>query len=64
MVHIAGGALLVAYGHLWPWSPAAYGVPYAFNPEQEVATLTPASIIGVLKLGYAPLLHETAHISR
>lgn len=54
---------LVLADRLLPWSFAGYGPPLP-RPSQGAATaLTPPGIIGALKFGYTPMLHETSRIS-
>ncbi len=48
---------------LLPWSFAGYGSPLVRPRHGTVFALTPAGIIGALKCGYAPKLHESARIS-
>jgi hypothetical protein len=45
-------------------TPAGYRDPCLFDPRLSVEVLTPPCIIAVLKIGYVPLLHESAHLSR
>ena len=60
---LAGPALL--WGDtLLPWSAAGYGAAEPYDPDDEADVLTPSGIIDVMKLGYTPMLHESARVSR
>lgn len=54
-----GAANLVFDGRLLPFAPTGYGSPGAI-PGGEVETLTPRSIVGVLRAGYRPHVHPSA----
>jgi hypothetical protein len=46
------------------WTPAGYRDPRPVDPALVVEVLTPESIIAALKIGYVPLVHETAGLPR
>jgi len=54
---------LVLASSLLPWSFTGYGPPEPRPDRGRAITLTPPGIIGALKFGYAPILHESARIS-
>jgi hypothetical protein len=60
MVRIAGAPSLVLAGSLLPWSPAGYGKPVR-PPAALVETLTPPSVLAVLRAGYKPVIHPSAN---
>ena len=64
MVRQGGTIQLLDRGRLLDWTAAGYGNPRPLEPRAEVEVLTPPGIIAVLKLGYMPLLHESACVSR
>lgn len=43
-----------------PWSFAGYGPPAVVGPEDEIAVLTPRSIVEALRAGYRPGVHSSA----
>jgi hypothetical protein len=45
------------------WTPAGYRDRCPLDANLVVEVLTPASIIEVLKIGYVPMLHESARLS-
>lgn len=57
-VHWQGGALLVARGRLYPWSPQGYGTPLAY-PNQPLAVITPLPLVRALQSGWRVVLHPT-----
>lgn len=59
-----GSPHLVLADRLLPWTFAGYGPPLPRPSQGSAMALTPPGIIGALKLGYAPMLHETARNSR
>jgi hypothetical protein len=60
MVSDDGKAWLVAGGELLAWSPFGYGERRSLRGPLEVRTLTPPSILRVLRAGYRPSVHPTA----
>ena len=59
-----GAFRLLRGGGLLLWTPDGYRDPQPIDPDLEVDALTPRSIIAVLKIGYVPLVHETARLPR
>lgn len=61
---IAGDApdtfILVLADSLRGWSPLGYGPRLPRPRRSPVTVLTPPGIIGAMKCGYQPILHETA----
>ena len=53
-----GNPHLIRAGMAYPHAPAGYG-PAVLMPEGEVSVLTPAPVVGVLRRGYAPVLHSS-----
>lgn len=51
--------LLTSRGAL-PWSFGGYGAPQAINNELRVRVLTPRSIVNAFRLGFLPIMHESA----
>jgi hypothetical protein len=46
------------------WTPSGYRHDKYVAPDACVEVLTPPGITAVMKLGYRPMLHETAHDTR
>jgi hypothetical protein len=61
MIARAGGAFAVRGKYLLPWTPSGYGSAQPRPRGIEADLLTPPSIVAVLKAGYAPLWHPSAH---
>jgi hypothetical protein len=61
MIALDGKAFALRGQSLLAWTPAGYGRPQRRPRGIAVAMLTPPSIITVLKAGYAPRWHSTAH---
>ena len=59
---VEGQAALVLSDRLVPWRPEreGYGPPLARPRRGTAEVLTPASTVGVLRHGYAPVVHPTA----
>ncbi|HEY4200946.1 MAG TPA: hypothetical protein VGM83_10315 [Devosiaceae bacterium] len=57
MVASDGGALLLAGARAWHWTPNGYRKLEAM-PRID-GLLTPPSVVGVLRAGYRPVLHES-----
>jgi len=55
-------AWLVCRGRLLAWTPFGYESERASRRSAAVLTLTPPSILGVLRGGYRPAIHPTARI--
>lgn len=55
-----GRFMLIADDSLRPWSAHGYGPPQPRPRRGSVWVLTPPSIIGAMKCGYRPIVHETA----
>lgn len=56
-----GQPYAIRAGRLLPWSFDGYGAPVAFDSlAGDVALLTPATTIAVLRAGYRPAWHPTA----
>jgi len=53
-------AWIVLGGALLPWSPFGYGERRAMAGSLKVRTLTPPSVIDVIRAGYEPGVHPTA----
>jgi hypothetical protein len=61
MIRIEDGSpCLVLRDRLLAWSPSGYGQARPVSAHTRVEVLTPPGITHVMKLGYRPLLHETA----
>ncbi len=60
---VTGRPHLVLAGCLLPWSFTGYGPPISRPSRGLATTLTPPGIIGALKFGYEPILHESARVS-
>jgi hypothetical protein len=60
MVEADDGAWLVLGGELLAWSPFGYGGRRAAPGSPAVRTLTPPSIIDVIRAGYEPGIHPSA----
>ena len=54
MVEHAGLAHLVWHGKLRSWSFGGYGRGVDIAPDAKVAVLTPRSIVGAIRAGFAP----------
>ncbi|MGW1342367.1 hypothetical protein ACWCOV_15075 [Kribbella sp. NPDC002412] len=61
MIRFDGRPALVLDHHVLPWSWEGYGDPVRPPGLHEVAVLTPPANLVVLKAGFTPLLHSTAH---
>lgn len=57
--HENSAYLLTSRGAL-PWSFDGYGVPQAINDELQVRVITPRSIVNAFRLGFLPIIHESA----
>jgi hypothetical protein len=55
-----GEALLVRGDALLAWSPGGYGERRPRPKGERVSVLTPRSIVGAIRAGYAPEVHPTA----
>lgn len=55
-----GQFMLVADDSLHPWSAHGYGPPRLRRRRGLVWVLTPPGIIGAMKCGYRPIVHESA----
>ena len=69
IVRTRTGPAVVIDGRLAAWTAAGYRDAVARAPDAApdraiLEVLTPVSIIAVMKLGYLPLLHETARVLR
>jgi hypothetical protein len=53
-------AWLVLGGELLAWSPFGYSDRHAMPVHGTVRTLTPPSVIEVIRTGYEPAVHPTA----
>jgi hypothetical protein len=53
-------AWIVLEADLLPWSPFGYGDKWAMPGSTTVRTLTPPSLIDVIRAGYEPGVHPTA----
>ena len=60
MVEHGGRAHAWRGGRLLPWSFEGYGPAVAVSPAARVAVLTPLSIVGAMRAGFVPQLHESA----
>lgn len=60
MVGQGGQAWIVLGGDLLAWSPFGYGDRRAMQGTATVRTLTPPSVINVIRAGYRPGVHPTA----
>jgi hypothetical protein len=60
MVALDAQAWLVLEGELLAWSPFGYGERRALPASAGVKTLTPPSVIAIIRTGYEPGLHPTA----
>ena len=60
MVGEGDQAWIVLGGDLLPWSPFGYGGRRAMPGSTRVRTLTPPSVIDVIRAGYEPAIHPTA----
>ena len=54
MVERAGAPHLIWRGKLRPWSFGGYGPGVRAAPDEEVDVLTPRSIVGAIREGFAP----------
>ncbi|MEU4604274.1 hypothetical protein AB0F43_14940 [Kribbella sp. NPDC023972] len=61
MIRYDGRPALVLDHRVLPWSWEGYGDPVRPPGLHEVAVLTPPANLVVLKAGFTPLLHPTAH---
>jgi hypothetical protein len=57
----ADGAHLLWEGRLLAWSPGGYTASRSLPRHREVTVLTPRSTINVIRAGYVPQIHPTAH---
>jgi hypothetical protein len=61
MIRLANGTpSLVLVGRFLVWTPSGYREAQPLAPDTCVEVLTPPGITAVMKLGYRPMLHETA----
>lgn len=51
---------LYAGGRTFPWSFAGYGSGRRARPGETVLVITPRSIVGAIRAGFAPGIHESA----
>lgn len=56
----SGVPMLALNAQMRPWTPAGYGAALARPARGLVDVLTPPSVVGVLRVGYRPLLHPSA----
>lgn len=59
MIAVEGVASLKWNGTVRRWSSTGYGPPSEISGGDDVEVLTPASIVGALRAGYAPLAHPS-----
>ena len=59
MILHAGRPALILGPRALPFAPSGYGAPLP-RPVGDVAVLTPAPIVAVLRAGYRPALHPSA----
>ena len=59
-VEVDGSAWLVWDGALVPWTAAGYGDRRDLE-DGAASIITPRSIVAVLRAGYRPMVHPTAH---
>jgi hypothetical protein len=55
------GAHLLWKGRLLAWSPGGYTTSLAAPGHGDVTVLTPESTMGVIRAGYVPEIHPSAH---
>lgn len=60
MVAAGETAFALRHGRLRPWSASGYGPPERADPARRMTVLTPATTLGALAAGYAPLWHPSA----
>ena len=60
-VDIKGKPHLLWESQLLPWTPGGYDDPISHSLVDEVAVLTPPSIVRVLGQGYVPIFHVSLH---
>ena len=62
MVEAGGGFFALKNRQALPWSHAGYGEPQGLGllTRQPVRLVTPKSVLGVLRQGYAPVWHASA----
>ncbi len=59
MVEYQGDPCLIWEGRLRPWGFAGYGPPLDAPPARAVDVLTPKSIVGAIRAGFVPQVHES-----
>ncbi len=62
MIEHQGRPFLLWEGRLRPWSFAGYGPPRDVLPAQMVKVLTPESIVGALRSGFASQVHVSGSL--
>ncbi len=60
LVELEGRPCLVLDGGLRPWSFEGYGPALRVSPQAKMRVITPRSIIGAIRAGFLPALHESA----
>ena len=56
-----GTGMLKWGGRALVWAPEGYREGRALHPELSVAVLTPPTVVGVIRAGYRPRVHPSAH---
>jgi hypothetical protein len=59
-----GAAWLVCGQYLWRWAPSGYVLPQPRPERGPVRLITPHSIVGAIRAGYAPAMHPSAWNAR
>jgi hypothetical protein len=62
MVDLDGHAYLCWKGRLWPWTFAGYGPSAEMPGSIHARVLTPVSIVGAIRAGFVPQVHDSACI--
>jgi len=60
-VELEGRAFLYHRRRLLPWRFSGYGEAIRVSPFSRVSVLTPKSLVGTMRTGFAPQVHSSAH---